>query len=146
MKKSFFILALTVFVAGTVVTSCKSPQEKVDTAKANVEEASQDLEEAKENYNEEYNKFKLESDERISDNERMITELRDRSRNMTRDAKAKYELQIIELEERNEALKTKIKEYKNEGNEKWDSFKSEFNHDMDELGKALKDITKDNVK
>jgi len=28
--------------------------------------------------------------------------------------------------------------------EEWETFKREFNHDMDELGKALKDLTVDN--
>jgi hypothetical protein len=28
----------------------------------------------------------------------------------------------------------------------WESFKREFNHDMDELGQALKDLTVDNKK
>ena len=28
----------------------------------------------------------------------------------------------------------------------WESFKREFNHDMDEIGQALKDLTVDNKK
>ena len=43
-------------------------------------------------------------------------------------------------------MKKRLEEYKDEGQEKWTSFKSEFNHDMDELGKAFKDLTVKNVK
>jgi hypothetical protein len=39
-----------------------------------------------------------------------------------------------------------LESYKDEGKEKWESFKKEFNHDMDELGKSIKDLFKDNVK
>jgi len=42
--------------------------------------------------------------------------------------------------------KVKISKYKNDGNEKWESFKREFNYDMDELGQSLKDLGENNVK
>jgi hypothetical protein len=59
---------------------------------------------------------------------------------------AKYEKNIATLEEKNNTLKTKMKAYKNDTNADWKSFKTEFNHDMDELGSALKDLTVDNKK
>jgi hypothetical protein len=34
-----------------------------------------------------------------------------------------------------------MEEYKYEDETKWDNFKREWNHDMDELGTALKDFT-----
>jgi len=36
--------------------------------------------------------------------------------------------------------------YKNDADSDWQSFKREFNHDMDELGHSLKDFTVDNKK
>lgn len=32
------------------------------------------------------------------------------------------------------------------GKEKWGTFKTEFNHDMDELGKAFNNLTVNNIK
>ncbi len=40
----------------------------------------------------------------------------------------------------------KMNDYKANGKENWEIFKKEFNHDMDELGKAFKDLTVKNVK
>jgi hypothetical protein len=39
-----------------------------------------------------------------------------------------------------------IVNYKDQGVNKWESFKKEFNHDIDELGLSLKNLFKDNVK
>lgn len=35
----------------------------------------------------------------------------------------------------------KIEEFKADGTEKWDSFKHKLNHDLEELGTALKGFT-----
>jgi hypothetical protein len=49
------------------------------------------------------------------------------------------------LEQKNASLKTKIENYENNQTD-WQSFKREFNADMSQLGKALKDLTVDNKK
>ena len=36
--------------------------------------------------------------------------------------------------------------YKAEGKEQWEMFKTEFNHDMDELKKSYENLTKNAVK
>lgn len=38
-------------------------------------------------------------------------------------------------------MQKKMADYKADGKDSWAKFKEEFNHDMDELGKALKDFT-----
>jgi hypothetical protein len=40
----------------------------------------------------------------------------------------------------------KMANYKADSQEQWESFKSEFTHDMDEMEKAVKDLTVNNVK
>jgi hypothetical protein len=44
------------------------------------------------------------------------------------------------------SLKMKLEDYQLNGKEGWEKFKAEFNHDMDELGSALKNLTEDNTK
>ena len=68
------------------------------------------------------------------------------SKNKKNAVKAIFDKKILEIEQRNEALKVKVRDYKNEGDTKWESFKQEFNHDMEELRHTLSDLTKDNVK
>jgi hypothetical protein len=58
-----------------------------------------------------------------------------------------YDARITELERRNDNLRTKLHDYNEEKrSEKWESFKREFNHDMDELGTSIKDIFRDDKK
>jgi hypothetical protein len=48
--------------------------------------------------------------------------------------------------EKNENLKSKIQVSSKTTTEKWATFKREFNHDIEELGKAIRDIGVDNSK
>jgi len=57
-----------------------------------------------------------------------------------------YQKSIDTIEQRNNNLKLKMDSYKNDANSDWKSFKREFNHDMNELGHSLKDLTVDNKK
>jgi predicted RNase H-like nuclease (RuvC/YqgF family) len=58
--------------------------------------------------------------------------------------KAKYNKAVAELEQKNRDLKKKLEEYKDEGESKWQEFKTNFSHDIDGLGKTMKDLFKDN--
>lgn len=79
--------------------------------------------------------------EKINSYEKSIGELKARISNETKENLAKYENKLAELEQKTSDMKKKLEEYKEEGKEKWDSYKLKFNHDMDELGKALKNLT-----
>ena len=58
--------------------------------------------------------------------------------------KAKYNKAVAELEQKNRDLKKKLEEYKDEGESKWQEFKTNFSHDMDAVGKTIKDLFRDN--
>lgn len=60
-------------------------------------------------------------------------------------AKEDFEKELALLEHKNQSLKEKMSYYKDEGDNKWESFKLEFDRDMDNLGKALKDLTNNNT-
>jgi hypothetical protein len=55
--------------------------------------------------------------------------------------KATVEKRLSELEQRNIELKNRLTDYKNDGNDQWDAFKVEYNHDVKEFGKAFSDLT-----
>lgn len=146
MKKSILNIALTTIIAGTLITSCNSSTEKVEDAAVKVDQATEDLTKAKEAFDVEYTKFKTESEQRMIDNDNQIAELKANKAKMKKEAKEDYDKAIADLEQKNSNMRIKMNEYKEEGNEKWESFKREFNHDMDELGNSLKDLTKNNAK
>lgn len=146
MKKSIYTLAFAALVAGMVFTSCKSPADKVEAEQENVLEAEQDLDEAKRDYNQEYSQFKSESEARITANEKVIADLKEYSIAKKKETRMEYEKAINDLESKNQAMKAKIADYKKDGNDNWESFKNEINHDMNEIGESLNNLGKNNVK
>lgn len=154
MKNSILLFLVATFFTGAILTGCQTASEKVDDAKAGVVDAKQDLkdattkaaEEARKNAEvEEWAAFKSESETAIAENEKVIAELKAKMKKSGKTLDALYAQRIDELEVKNSAMRTRISAYKNE-NKDWESFKREFNHDMNELGSALKDLAVDNKK
>jgi hypothetical protein len=155
MNKTIITLAITsMLVAGSVFTSCKSPAQKEDAAQAKVEDAQQDLNAAQDKADaatlkvataEEWKIFKTESEIKIRDNEIRIAELKAKMKKPGKVFDSMYEKRIDALEQQNRDLRLRMETYEKSQSD-WETFKAEFNHDMDELGKALKDLTVDNKK
>nr|MBP8086991.1 hypothetical protein [Saprospiraceae bacterium] len=87
--------------------------------------------------------FKSDAEIKIKENEVRIGELKVKMKKSGKTFDAMYEKNIIALEEKNKDLKTRIASYETNQSD-WDAFTREFNHDMDELGQALKDLTVNN--
>lgn len=91
--------------------------------------------------------YKAEQEKKIAENDKKIAELKAKKNKVKQEKLSAYEDRIDELEKKNNELRSRIASYrKDEEKAKWESFKKEFNHDMDELGKSLKDLFKDNIK
>jgi hypothetical protein len=75
------------------------------------------------------------------DNEAKILELRSETTLKKNANKLEVEAKISELEMKNNELRLKLFNYQPNGKHKWEKFKKEFNHDMDELGKSLKNFS-----
>ena len=129
--------------AGTMFTACQSSGAKVENARENVEDAKQELNQA---LNDSIRQFKKESEEKINAIEKSIAEFKTKIATEKKETRVIYEKKLSELEQTNKEMKKKLEEFKDDGQEAWASFKSEFNHDMDELGNAFKDLTVDNKK
>jgi hypothetical protein len=143
MKKSIFILAITMFIAGTIFTGCQSSADKVQDAKDNVAAAKQELIQAR---IDSIKQFKKESAEEISHFEKSLAEFKAGIANQKKENKALYENKLAELEQQKSDLKRKLEEYNEDKIDQWNSFRAEFSHDMDELGKAFSDFTVKNNK
>lgn len=142
------------FMAGSMLTGCQSPAQKADNAQVKVEEAKQDLmdkEKAaavatqKAATAEEWTAFKNESDTKIKENEVRIAELKAKMKKTGKAIDAVYEKSIDALEQKNMEMKNRMSAYEKNQSD-WDSFKSEFNHDLEGLGQAFKDLTVNNKK
>ena len=145
MKNLILILVVIIFITGTLLSGCKSSAEKVDNAKEKMLEAKDKVVEAQQELNhalqDSIQQFKKESEEKIIAYEKSIAELKARIAKENKENKIIYEKKLADLEQRNTDLKKKLDAYKAEGKDKWMSFKNEFNHDIEELGKALKSFT-----
>jgi ethanolamine ammonia-lyase small subunit len=155
MKKAIFILTITTFMAGSVLVGCQSSTKKEEAAQENVQEAQEDLmdaqnevavQEQKAATAEEWQDFKNKTNATIDANETRIAQFKVNMKSTGKSADAIYLKKIEALEQKNKDLKVRMNAYKNDTNSDWSSFKREFNHDMDELGTALKDLTVDNKK
>jgi outer membrane murein-binding lipoprotein Lpp len=155
MKKIIYNLALaTTMLAGTIFTGCQSSTEKVDAAQTEVKDAKQDLEEAKQKEAvekqkaadaEEWKTFKIESEAKIKANEVRIDEQREKMKTSGKTVNELRAKKIDALEQRNKDLKAKIEAYEKNQSD-WETFKREFNHDMEGLGEAFNDLGTDNKK
>jgi len=148
--KSFAVMVMG-FVLLVVLTGCSSSSEqKVADAKATMAEAKQDVKDAAADAQtaarEEWLKFKNEAEAKITANEKSIADYKARMITAGGKLRAEYDKKIDALEKKNKELKAKLDEYQDSGKNTWERFQSEFNHDMDELGAALKDFTVDNKK
>jgi hypothetical protein len=150
--KNIKILILIVLITGTLFTGCLSPAEKDLKAQNKVMElkirnwdAKQRLNNASQNYSSEYDEFKKESENKIYDYEERISQYKIRLTNENLIDKNILENKLTELEQKNNELKKRLIDYKVDGQNNWVPFKSKFNHDMEELGKAYRNLASENT-
>ena len=138
-KKQILKTALTVVIALTSVTTFS--QENKQAANARKE-----LREAKIDSAEDFNRFKKQAEATIEENKKKIKELKLKKSDAHKNEKEIYNKKVKVLEEKNRNLKNKINGSSKAETATWSSFKREFNHDMEELGRAIRDIANDNTK
>lgn len=139
MKKQIIKIALTSVIAISSITVFSQENKQAANAR-------KDLREAKLDSADDYNRFKKEAEATIKENENKISELKAKKSDATKEEKEKYNKKVQALEQKNKNLKIKIEGASKTKTEMWASFKREFNHDMEELGHAIRDIGKDNSK
>ncbi len=142
MKKSIYSLVAVLFlIAGSVFTSCNSATVKEENNATEVEDANTDVVVVA--TPEEWQAFKTDAEAKIKNNEIRIEELTVQMNKPGKLFDEVYKNRIQTLEQQNKDLQTRIDAYDRTQTD-WEKFKREFNHDMDEIGNALKDITVNN--
>lgn len=147
-KKSVLTYGLTAFMTALLLfASCtlNTETEKSDEAKRidnAIDNAKKDLDVVKEEYKKRYETFKMESESKFTENKKIIADLKAGPKNKNKTVQAEIDKTLTDLEERNQALNDEINNYKEIDTNKWESFKVGFSRDMDNLGEALKDMTK----
>lgn len=147
MKNSICTLGLALFLSAPLFTACDSIAQKKQNNKEELKQLTQDEKDrtAEENKAEDWAVFKAETEKRIAVNAERIAEIRQRKAKPGRALDGVYAAQIDGIQQRNGDLQVRLDAYEKK-NSDWEKFKREFNHDMDELGKALEDLGKNNTK
>jgi chromosome segregation ATPase len=146
MKKTIYLFSIAVVLSVVFVTGCKSAAEKSEDAQKKVESVKADLKNAQEDaYKasvkaataEQWKEFKTATEAQVKENDATIANLRVKIRSANATMKADYNNRIDILADKNTQLKKRMDDYAGHQTD-WETFKSEFSHDMNELGKALK--------
>lgn len=137
MKNKYFILAVILLIAGIFFTGCDNTR---DGAKDDVEQANQDMIDAQNQFDKEWQQFKSDAEKRINENEQKIADFKAAMKTTTAKFKAKYENEVLTLEQNNIQLRKKLNEYKYEGKNNWEEFKRDFNREVDMVVDSLNDI------
>jgi hypothetical protein len=129
-----------------LILSCGPSAQKVKDSQENADKEKAEYKQMQKDSIEDYESFKLAYEARIDANEKTIADLR---KEIKKDKSKMQEINLKamdELDGRNFEMRKKIREFKNESKEDWESFKEEFSYDMDEIGKAIKGIGVNNSK
>ncbi|MBK7631200.1 MAG: hypothetical protein IPJ23_10970 [Ignavibacteriales bacterium] len=136
MKNKLFLLAGILLIVGLSFTGCNNRE----NAKDDVEQANQDMIDAQVQFEKDWQQFKSDAEVRINDNQQKIDDFKIAMKTTSTKFKAKYENEVLTLEQKNIELKKKLNDFKYERKENWEEFKKAFNNDMDFLGNSLNDI------
>lgn len=137
MKKLILVIIATALIAGVSLTSCNSPSEELENAQDNVDEANADLNKANVEYLADIEDYKKITSEKINTNKRSLADFKLRIEKEKAAVKAKYLKEIKELEQKNSDVEKKMEDYKAEGKEDWEKFKSDFSNEMDDIAKSI---------
>jgi len=137
MKNKYFVLAVLLMISGVLLTGCEKTREN---AKEKVKQANQDMADAQAQYEKEWQQFKSDAEVKINANQKNIDDFKTAMKTTSKKFKAKYENQVLTLEQKNIELQKKLNDYKYEGKDSWEQFKQKFNNDIDSVGNAIKGL------
>jgi hypothetical protein len=85
--------------------------------------------------------YRKDAEMRISENEKNILQFNERIKSQKVEAKKEYEEKIDALNQKNSDMKLKLADFKDENRANWESFKTDFNREMDDLGNSILNFT-----
>lgn len=138
-KKGIGLLLMTSLLAGILMTACNSSPKKTDEMQSAADTSKPVVDTAK--IRADWEKFKADANEQMRISKDSIESFKTRIAHADKKLKARYDARVAELERKNAELKNKLDDFKEEGKEKWDQFKIDFNRDMDKLRQEIKDST-----
>lgn len=137
MKNIYLIISVILLITGSVFTGCENSREN---DQEEVRKANQEMIDAQAQFEKEWQQFKTETELKIDANQKKIDDFKAAMKTTTAKFKAKYENQVLTLEQKNIELKKSMNEYRYEGKDNWEKFKMDFNREVDTIVVALNEI------
>jgi hypothetical protein len=144
MRNILILLAAIGLVTSASVLSCNDSSESSETAQNNINDSTKIKDSINTAYMKDMADYKKQISDTISSYDKSIADFKLRIKDEKDLVKADYNNKIAALEHKTTDMKKKMDDYKADGKEKWELFKIQFSHSMDELGKAFTDLTKKN--
>jgi hypothetical protein len=144
VNNHIFIFAVIGYMAGTFLAGCgESPEQKVNDAMENAGYAPQDPRNPQTEYDAKWRRFKRRSEQTIKTNENRIDAFKEKMEEAGPSFKARYRNEAAVLEQRNRSLKKKLGEYRDGGQVTSEEFRTNFNDDIDGVGRSMTALYKD---
>lgn len=152
MKIVAKVFAVTALMATVLIIGCNSSADKVEDARDKVKDEEKDVVDAKADLQQaqndsiaEYARDKAVWVALLDANDLELANYKAKLNNQSRADRELNKKRIADLETKNKAMRLKLDEQQAKGT-RWQAFKREFNHDMDEMGTAFKDLGTNNTK
>jgi len=145
-------MAVVAFMAGTISTSYGqtrdqksfSERDNVRQSDRNKADSQQDYKEVQRKSDYEFLKFKKESQATIRNNEKKISDIKRKFSKFSSREKAEFQRNLRIVEQKNAKLKRQLSNYRERQQDKWMSFKRDFNRDLNEVSNSLRDFKIEN--
>ena len=144
-RKLLYLFVMAAFLA-TINSSCRSKMERRREKGLSEAIQSSRLDTLSDEGSQAWRTFRDESKAKIKEFENKIDELRNDRSKPGKPLDEDLDRQLNELKIRVREIRENLENYGESSHDNWESFKREFNHDMNGIGKALKDLTVDNEK
>jgi vacuolar-type H+-ATPase subunit I/STV1 len=144
MRNIIIVLAAAALVISVSVLSCNDSPKDSETTQKIVTDSSKIKDSVNTQYMKDIADYKKQIADTISTYNKSIADFKVRIQDDNEQVKINYNKKIAELEQKSSEMKKKMDDYQAEGKEKWEIFKTQFSHGMDELGKSFTDLTKKN--
>jgi len=134
-----FLLALTLS-CHSAETKKETTEKKTNEAKKYSADSKNDLYEFRLDTISNFEQFKAEAKKNIIAQEKNIIDYKAKHKKEKKTINTEIGRELIMMQEKIKELKSKLDSYPNTGQNEWVFFKNEFNHDMNNQGKAFRDL------
>jgi uncharacterized protein YicC (UPF0701 family) len=132
------IMKLVLALAFITITACNQSKKEKETTSGDVTQEADELVETTKYYmSEEYAEFEKKLATYMQNTEKEMAELKQKSANLTDQAKRKFEEEFSDLEKQKKELNLKIKEFESAAQDKKAKLKSEIENLRDALNKSI---------